>query len=162
MNWFRRTYIRFRAERILASLMIRRPPVDAQAVAEDLGYKVLFVDFTGKAMYDVLGFSVPSDKTVYVSRASTPREMQMTIAAELGKAVLHDAWWRDETRYRVRRRAGERDREEVESEWFATCLLLPRRWVKDYIEYALKSEMEKLFVADWKDIRNSVTGRPPC
>ena len=156
MNFVRKAVIRYRAERILARLLITRPPVDSQLVAEALGYRVLFVEFEAGDMDDVVGFGDPADNTIYVSKSSSPREMMKTIASELGMALLHPALWKDSERYRVRRRDGARSREELEAEWFASCLLLPRRWIVDLQRHAAMSQLETVFVADRRDIMRSL------
>lgn len=156
MNFLRKAMIRYKADRILKRMGITHPPVCPQTIAEALYFRVLFVDFRGDDMNDVLGFYDPADKTIYVSKASTPREMQITIATELGKALLFPKWCADAAEYRILKRSGERKREEFESGWFATCLLVPRRWIVDLQRYAAMKELETVFVADRAQIMRSL------
>lgn len=161
MNFLRKAIVKWKAQRILAKLGISKPPVDAEAVANALGFEVLDASLEGEDMAAVLGFSNPEDRTIYVTRARSFADKQMTIAVELGKALLHPDWWKDGRRYRLRTLRGPLYPEEFEAEWFALNLLVPHRWVEDLQRYAAMHELEKVFVADRKHIVGALARRLP-
>jgi Zn-dependent peptidase ImmA (M78 family) len=161
MNFLRKATIKWKARRILAKLGIERPPVDAEAVANALGFKVVHATLNGDDMANVLGFSNPEDKTIYVTKATSFGDRQKTIAVEIGKALLHEEWWRDAKRYRLRTSNSPKCAEEVEAEWFALNLLVPHRWVEDLQRYATMRELEKVFITDRKHIVGALAKRVP-
>lgn len=161
MNIFRKAIVKWKAVRVLAKLGIEMPPVDAEAVANALGFKVLNATLTGEDMASVLGFSDPADKTIYVIKAASFADRQKTIAVELGKALLHEEWWKDSKRYKLRTTESPRCSQEVEAEWFALNLLVPHRWVTDMQRYAAMHELEKVFIADRKHIAGALARRLP-
>lgn len=161
MNIFRKAIVKWKAIRILAKVGIEKPPVDAETVANALGFKVLNATLAGDDMASVLGFSDPADKTIYVTKAASFAERQKTIAVELGKALLHEEWWKDSKRYKLRTAETPRCSQEVEAEWFALNLLVPHRWVEDMQRYAAMHELEKVFIADRKHIVGALARRLP-
>lgn len=161
MNIFRKAFVKWKAVRVLAKLGIERPPVDAEAIANALGFTVLNATLEGDNMANVVGFSDPSDKTIYVTKAVSFAERQKTIAVELGKALLHEEWWKDGKRYKLRTTESPRCAQEVEAEWFALNLLVPHRWVEEMQRYAAMHELEKVFIADRRHIIGALTRRLP-
>jgi hypothetical protein len=161
MNIVRKTIVSWKARRVLTKLGIVKPPVDAEAVARTLGFNVVYATLDGRDMANVLGFSDPADNTIYVTGASPFPVRQMTIAVELGKALLHPKWWRNEKAYRLRTTRGALYPQEFEAEWFALNLLVPHRWVTDFQRYAAMDELENVFVADNRHIVGALARRLP-
>jgi Zn-dependent peptidase ImmA (M78 family) len=161
MNIVRKTIIAWRARCLLSKLGIVRPPVDAEAVADALGFTVLNASLEGADMASVLGFGDPADNTIYVTGASSFADRQMTIAVELGKVLLHPKWWKDEKAYRLRTTRGALYPQEFEAEWFALNLLLPRQWIVDLQRYAAMHELEKVFATDRRHIVGALARRLP-
>jgi hypothetical protein len=158
MNSLRKAIIKWRTRRVLAKLGIVKPPVDAETVARALGFDVVYASLEGEDMGAVLGFSNPEDRTIYVTKERSFADKQMTIAVEVGKAVLHPRWWKDEKQYRLRTLRGPLHPEEFEAEWFALNLLVPHRWVTDLQKHASMHELEKIFAAD----RQHIVGAIAC
>ncbi|MCS4088494.1 ImmA/IrrE family metallo-endopeptidase [Rhizobium sp. BK176] len=161
MNIARKTIVSWKARRVLAKLEIVKPPVDAEAVARTLGFNVVYATLEGSDMANILGFSDPADNTIYVTGCSSFPERQMTIAAELGKALLHPKWWRSEKAYRLRTTRGALYPQEFEAEWFALNLLVPHRWIDELQRYAAMHELETVFATDCRHIAGALARRLP-
>jgi Zn-dependent peptidase ImmA (M78 family) len=160
MNIVRKAIVSWKARRVLAKLGIVKPPVNAEAVSRTLGFNVVYASLEGSDMTNVLGFSDSADNTIYVTGGSSFAERQMTIAAELGKALLHPKWWRDDKAYKLRTTRGALYPQEFEAEWFALNLLLPRQWIVDLQRHAAMHELETVFATDCRHIKSALARLP--
>lgn len=161
MNALRKAILKWKAKRLLSSLGISMPPVDATYVANALGYEVVDATLKGEDMSHVLGFCDIGERTIYVTRCKSFADKQMTVAVEIAKTLLHPQWCIDGSRYKLRTSRGPAEREEVEAEWFALNLLVPGGWVARIKPYATMEELERIFIADRTQIFGSLAGRPP-
>ena len=128
---------RTRAEEIIAQLGIVRAPVNVEAVAEKLGLRVVTTELGA----DVSGLLVSQkdDVSIVVNKDDHQHRQRFTIAHEIGHFALRHQF-EDGGRVHVDRGAavsyrGPRaglgiDRQEIEANQFAACLLMPAALVR--------------------------------
>ena len=101
-----------------------------------LGFEVITDQCLGEMNYDgrriqVAGTIDLKGKVVRISPNLTFEELRFTTAHELGHAVLHTDM---DTLHRDRSLTGpvlRRDRREVQADQYASCFLMPERWVRN-------------------------------
>ena len=152
---------RVRAEvaRLLERHGFDSPPVDPVEIARGEGIDVRFVTFSGE-FENVSGFFDPADNSITVNKNEWPLRQTFTIAHELGHAMLHRGWaasedygvlWRDEARN------DRRGVHEVEANFFAAHLLVPRNMLDKWYDDLSVSELSRLFAVSVPVIKNRLS-----
>jgi len=140
---------RKKAAEILRRFGITRPPVDPELIAENLGYNVLYVNFSGDVGSEIAGLYDFASKTIYVNHDIAPNRKTFTIAHELGHALLHEDYAKS-NRYMALPRRNDygydaKPSEEKEADVFAACLLVPKDLLRRYKHLADLDELSALF-----------------
>lgn len=147
-----------RAERAALQLLdesgVVKPPVDPIRLADQLGVRVVFAEFTPE-MSSVSGFYDAEEATIYVNRRDYPPRQTFTVAHELGHHILHREW-ANSTDYRVllREQEGSSDPYEQEANAFAANLLVPASMLDAYKNVASIPELADLFLVSVPVIKN--------
>lgn len=124
-----------RAERLLTKAGVSAPPVPVLAIAKSLGIIVQF----GPLPDDLSGFLVHEDERTVIgvnNRQAKSRQM-FTVAHELAHFILHPAAnFVDRTLiyFRNARSSEAIDTREIQANDFAAALLMPERFIRDYLD----------------------------
>lgn len=120
-----------RAADLLRKHGLMRAPVDAEAVAEHLGARVIFDDLED----DVSGFLLREQgvSTIAINRQHHPNRQRFTLAHECGHLFLHanegDRLWLDKTLFfRASSNSGDQF-PEIQANQFAAGLLMPEELI---------------------------------
>lgn len=127
---------RTRAEEIVAQFGIVRAPVDVESIAKKLGLRVVMADLGA----DVSGLLVSQkdDVSIVVNKDDHAHRRRFTIAHEIGHFALRHQFEGGRrvhvdrgtaVSYRGPRAGLGIDRQEIEANQFAACLLMPARLV---------------------------------
>lgn len=131
------------ASDLIEQYNIERPPVDPEFISENLGVKVLYVNFPKEFEEKISGYFDPSRETdigrgvIIINRdISVPRKI-FTIAHELGHFMLHSEIRNSQEINSIQFRTnswdcGSKPDIEQEADVFAANLLMPERFVKKY------------------------------
>jgi Zn-dependent peptidase ImmA (M78 family) len=134
------------AARLLDEFSIVNPPVDPVYIARSLGVAVHFVTFSGE--HDrISGFFDATEGAIYVNARELPLRQTFTVAHELGHRLLHQDWARS-SEYKILMRdqlADDTDPYEKEANAFAGHLLVPRRLLDRYYQWANPQQLSQLF-----------------
>ncbi len=137
------------ADRLLAKAKVVAPPVPVLAIAKSLGVSVRF----GPLPDDLSGFLVHEQDGTYIgvnSRHPKPRQM-FTLAHELGHFVLHPSANfidRKLIYFRNSRSAEAIDVKEMQANHFAADLLMPQRFVREFLKDKAVDLEDHEFLAD--------------
>lgn len=118
------------ADRLLRKYLVRKPPVEVEAIAKAEGLEVVFHDMEDQ----VSGLLITNAEkpVIAVNVRHHPNRQRFTIAHELGHFVLHRSKptvFVDEYLVHYRARSETPDRREMEANVFAASLLMPNRLV---------------------------------
>lgn len=107
------------------------PPIDLKKILEKYEVSLKEGDFGDS---NIAGAFDRAAKVIYISKADSPKRKQFTIAHELGHLLLHEN--QKEIFYRTQFIEPDKQTvtEEVEANWFAASLLMPRRIFVRYWE----------------------------
>lgn len=122
------------------------PPINPQEIAEELGVDVFFVAMP-EGCENVSGFFDPEGNSIYVNKNERPKRQTFTIAHELGHKILHEDWAKSND-YKVLLRNTsivEKDAYEQEANAFAANLLVPKKMLERYKDFASIDELSDLF-----------------
>ena len=143
-------FARQKAIRILRNLGASKPPVNLEAIAEEAGVDLLFSSF-GEDEKDISGFYRCKNQEIYVNSSERTSRQKFTVAHELGHHYLHRKLYQESPRlYRVLFRAPiakrySLDPLEKEANHFAAHLLVPKKMLDRYYDFADVSELATLF-----------------
>ena len=115
---------------------VKHPPVDPVRIAEDIGVKVLFVQFGGESDEAVSGFFDCEENIIMVNKREFPLRQTFTVAHELGHKVLHEEWAKSDEYSVLLRDPTIRENSAIEQEanFFAANLLMPKAMMDLYYE----------------------------
>ncbi len=119
---------------LLDRMGITEPPVDPVSVAEFVGVKVYFVEFTGESDAKISGYYDCEEGSIMVNKHEFPLRQTFTVAHELGHKILHEEWAKSDN-YKVLLRdpfARESSPVEQEANFFAANLLMPKSMMDEY------------------------------
>ncbi|KAA6405516.1 hypothetical protein DPQ22_04210 [Candidatus Tokpelaia sp.] len=142
-----------KAAEILKEYRITKPPIDPEAIAEEMGVDVRYADFSPDISKKISGFirfnrDSGNAPQIIVNKAVSPRRKIFTIAHELGHYLLHRDYAEDDNRYQVMPRSNfypeGKPPEEQEADCFAANLLVPEDMLRKYSAYASIETIEKL------------------
>lgn len=127
-----------RAMDVLSKLGVSELPVRVDQIARTLGAKVTYEPFEGDVS-GVLIRQADADPVIGVNSAHSVTRQRFTVAHEIAHLVLHEG---QKTTFvdsfsRVNWRNGESNRDEIEANYFAAELLMPRHLVEEQVEKAL-------------------------
>lgn len=127
------------AEDLLDEMGTQEPNVDIFQVASAKGCQVKFFQPEGE-LAEISGFLDRPKKIIYVNSEDHPKRQVFTIAHELGHLLLEH----QPNEYGVLTRFSKPngyDRVEQEANWFAGCLLVPQKMLKEAMKkYRLSKE----------------------
>jgi Zn-dependent peptidase ImmA (M78 family) len=149
-------YVLKEVDRILKENTIIEPPVLPREIAENYGIKVLFAQFP-ENLSQVMGFFDFERDQIIVNSTDPANRQTFTIAHELGHAIMHKAYLKDnQNAYKVLLRqpmAAQKDPIEQEANSFAANLLVPRKMLEQYHKLAGVRELSRLFIVSEDVIR---------
>jgi Zn-dependent peptidase ImmA (M78 family) len=134
--------------------------VDAQIVAQAHGINVFFADFDDEApsfVHSTLaGYYDHVENVIIINRAIDAREQNHTIAAELGKALLHPQWCQSSD-YRISARDGVADtRPEKDALAFAGALLAPQADLQHFLPHLSFERLLDIFPMPASALENEI------
>ncbi|QOL19797.1 ImmA/IrrE family metallo-endopeptidase [Candidatus Bodocaedibacter vickermanii] len=136
-----------RASEILEEASIIQPPIITQKLCETYGIKVKFVIFTEDNISGMMDFK---SNTIYVNDQEGYARNNFTIAHELGHYFLHkDYYLKHPNEYEILYRkpisSAQNSPIEKEANTFAAHLLVPKKFLDQYYEFASIQSLAKLF-----------------
>lgn len=123
--------------RVIAANYVTSPPILIDDIAENYGLKVLYGELPPE-MGDVAGYIMLQDeeKVVLINSLDSPVRQRFTIAHELGHYLLHVDALRNNPKYGIMKRhpigQGDNDVYEIEANFFASRLLVPKFLLEQY------------------------------
>lgn len=139
------------AEKLIEKYCIYTPPVIAGEIARDRGLRIMFADFTkvkNGILKNVSGFINSENNTMYIAQEPSKRQ-NFTIAHELGHYVLGHT---EQSEYDNLFRLSVAEKEDIpieqEANCFAANLLVPERFLKDFVKkypFAADYELGNIF-----------------
>ncbi len=147
------------ASDLLAKYKISKAPIDPEAIAEAEGIEVVYATFHGKIAEQVAGYSEPQNGRIVINRDLHTNRKTYTIAHELGHHILHKAYLDNDGAYQVFPRmqsygGAPKPPEEKEADAFAAELLVPIKFLREYVDFASPSELARMFLVSREVILN--------
>jgi Zn-dependent peptidase ImmA (M78 family) len=144
------------ALKVLEDNSIINPPVDVYEIASNYGIKIQNVTFKSEHR-DIAGFFDFSEKVIYVNNEESFNRNTFTVAHELGHFFLHKKIIQENpNEYQILMRrplASAQDWKEKEANTFAAHLLVPRKFLDLYKEFATVEHLAKAFIVSPDVIR---------
>lgn len=145
------------SEKILRENFISEPPIFPRELASNYGLNVKFVEFDDK-FEAVAGYLSTDEKIIYVNSKDSPKRQTFTIAHELGHWILHRSIIeKNPENYNVLLRLplGRTDTDPLEKEanCFAANLLVPKKMLDKYKDFATIQQLADLFIVSQDVVR---------
>lgn len=144
------------AAKVISKYGFTKPPIDPEAIAEDMGIDVVYANFSPSAKDKISGFIQFEPLRIVVNNDIRPNRMTFTIAHELAHYLMHQNYAKSNN-YRVMPRTNVHDdkpAEEQEADCFAAELLVPMDMLKSYKDYASSRELARIFAVSEDVILN--------
>lgn len=136
-----------RAEALLRDLDLRRPPVPVLDIAKKLGVRVAFEPLEPEV--SAMLYRRANQSLVIVNSVHAQVRQRFSLAHEIGHFLLHDNQqvFVDQIGQKPAVRVSFRDErsssgthfQEIQANSFAAALLMPERWVLDYLDRISKT-----------------------
>lgn len=145
------------AAKVLKDYKFVKPPIDPEAIAEEMGIDVVYANFSPTARDKISGMIQFDPLQIVVNNDIRPNRMTFTIAHELAHYLMHQEYAKSNN-YRVMPRAnsyeGDKPAEEQEADCFAAELLVPMDMLKSYKDFASPRELARIFAVSEDVILN--------
>lgn len=147
------------SKKILATFGVDSPPVPLRDIVSSFGLNIIYADFSKMPRgNEIAGFIDFDKKKIYVNKDDSPNRRRFTIAHELGHYIMHKAYIKNESKYKVLLRKPLEDKnytpEEKEANCFAAYLLVPDELLNKYKDVS-NSINSALFVVSQDVIKYS-------
>ena len=130
---------------LLEKLGLKEPPIDPFEIARALEIKIEFVDFKEN---DILGFYDEDEngKTIFIKKNDFYLRQRFTIGHELGHFILHREWAKSANYEMLRTDDGVgKNAIEMEADAFAANLLVPKKFLEQYINIVTIEQLSGIF-----------------
>ena len=145
------------AAKVIKDYGLSKPPIDPEAIAEDMGIDVVYAHFSPSAKDKISGFIQFEPLRIVVNNDIRPNRMTFTIAHELAHYLMHQDYAKSNN-YRVMPRSNyheeKKPAEEQEADCFAAELLVPIDMLKSYKDYASSRVLARIFAVSEDVILN--------